>query len=175
MSDTLITIIAIALAALLMFVSPLMTMADRTDDVSQIAAQTAVTEFINDVRTTGKITPERYNQLAEDLNATGNLFDVELEIQILDQNPGKKGVQVVRDKVGENVYYTVYTSQILEDLEKNNQPWTLKEGDIITCKVKNANPTLSQQLKNFFYMIVGNDTYTIVAEDSGMITITGVK
>ena len=36
MSDTLITIIAIALAAVLMFVFPLMTMSDRTDDVAQL-------------------------------------------------------------------------------------------------------------------------------------------
>ena len=33
MGDTLITIIAIALAAVLMFVFPLITMSDRTDDI----------------------------------------------------------------------------------------------------------------------------------------------
>ena len=36
MSDTLITVIAIVLAAVLMLIFPLMTMADRTDDVSQL-------------------------------------------------------------------------------------------------------------------------------------------
>ena len=36
MGDTLITVIAIVLAAVLMFVFPLMTMSDRTDDVSQL-------------------------------------------------------------------------------------------------------------------------------------------
>ena len=39
MSDTLITIIAIALAAVLMFVFPLMTMSDRTDDVAQLTVR----------------------------------------------------------------------------------------------------------------------------------------
>ena len=33
MGDTLITIISIALAAVLMFVFPLITMSDRTDDI----------------------------------------------------------------------------------------------------------------------------------------------
>ena len=48
MSDTLITIIAIALAAVLMFVFPLMTMSDRTDDVAQLTVETATTEFVDD-------------------------------------------------------------------------------------------------------------------------------
>ena len=55
MSDTLVTIIAIALAAILMFIFPLITMSDRTDDVSQLTVDTATTEFVDDIRTTGKI------------------------------------------------------------------------------------------------------------------------
>ena len=62
MSDTLITIIAIFLAAILMFVFPLMTMSDRTDDVSQLAVETATTEFVDDVRTTGKLTMDKYSR-----------------------------------------------------------------------------------------------------------------
>lgn len=58
MGDTLITVVAIALAAILMFVFPLMTMSDRTDDVSKLAVQTATTDFVDDVRTTGKLTME---------------------------------------------------------------------------------------------------------------------
>ena len=60
MGDTLITIVAIALAAILMFVFPLMTMADRTDDVSQLAVETATTEFVDDIRLTGKLTQDKY-------------------------------------------------------------------------------------------------------------------
>ena len=59
MSDTLVTIIAIGLAAVLMFVFPLMTMSDRTDDVSKLTVETATTEFVDEIRTTGKITPDK--------------------------------------------------------------------------------------------------------------------
>ena len=45
MGDSLGTIVAIAIAAILMFVFPVMTMADRTDDVSQLTVQTETTEF----------------------------------------------------------------------------------------------------------------------------------
>ena len=65
MGDTLITVIAIGLAAVLMFVFPLMTMSDRTDDVSQLTVQTATTEFVDNIRSTGKITPDSYSSFIQ--------------------------------------------------------------------------------------------------------------
>lgn len=172
MGDTLITIIAIALAAVLMFVFPLMTMSDRTDDVSQLTVKTATTEFVDEIRTTGKITPEKYSKFVQNITSTGNTYDVEMEVKVLDENPGKKTTQVTREKIGENVYYSIYTSQIMDKLDKN-QTYNLKEGDIVSVNVKNTSQTMSQQLKNFFYTVVGNDTYTIAAEHAGIVTSTG--
>ena len=112
MSDTLITVIAIALAAVLMFVFPLMTMSDRTDDVSQLAVETTTTDFVDEVRTTGKITPDKYNKFIENIGSTGNTYNVEMQVQVLDENPGKKTLTLQSDKIGESAYYSVYTSQI---------------------------------------------------------------
>lgn len=176
MGDTLITVIAIVLAAVLMFVFPLMTMSDRTDDVSQLAVETATTEFVDDVRTTGKLTMDKYSRFVENISSTGNTYDVEMELQVLDENPGKKTTQAEATKIGENVYYTQYTSQILDQLNPSNgvtKVLALKEGDIFTTSVKNTNTTLSQQLKNFFYKVTGNDTYTIAAEHGGIVTTNG--
>ena len=176
MGDTLITVIAIALAAVLMFVFPLMTMSDRTDDVSQLAVETATTEFVDDIRTTGKLTMDKYSQFVENISATGNSYDVEMELQVLDENPGKKTTQTNRTTIGENVYYSIYTSQILEVVSPDNgtpKTYGLKEGDIISVKVRNTNLTLSQQLKNFFYTVTGNNTYTIAAEHAGIVNATG--
>lgn len=172
MSDTLITVIAIALAAVLMFVFPLLTMSDRTDDVSQLAIETATTDFVDEVRTTGKITPEKYNKFIENIGSTGNTYNVEMQVQVLDENPGKKTLTLETDKIGENAYYSIYTSQI-EDVLNNNKNYNLKEGDMFSVSVKNTNQTLAQQLKNFFYTVVGNDTYTIAASHGGMVTATG--
>lgn len=171
MGDTLITIVAIALAAVLMFVFPLMTMSDRTDDVSQLSVETATTEFVDDVRTTGRLTLDKYEKFVETISATGNVYDVEMEVKVLDENPGKKTTQAASDKIGENVYYSTYTSQILEKLNKGT--FSLKEGDIFSASVKNTNQTISQQLKNFFYTVSGNDTYTIAAEHAGIVTANG--
>ena len=176
MSDTLITVIAIALAAVLMFIVPLITMADETNKVVQLTVETATTEFVDNVRTTGKITPESYDSFVQSINSTGNTYDVEIEVKVLDENEEKKGTQTNRTKIGENVYYSIYTSQILEVVSPDNgtpKTYGLKEGDIISVKVRNTNLTLSQQLKNFFYTVTGNNTYTIAAEHAGIVNATG--
>lgn len=174
MGDTLITIVAIALAAILMFVFPLMTMSDRTDDVSQLSVETATTEFVDDVRTTGKLTLDKYDKFAQSIAATGNAYDIDMEVKVLDENPGKKASQAVQDRIGENVYYSEYTSQIMQELSNNakNQK-LLKEGDMFSTSVRNTNQTISQQLKNFFYKVSGNDSYTIAAEHAGIVTANG--
>ena len=116
MGDTVITVIAIALAAVLMFVFPLMTMSDRTDDVSQLTVETATTEFVDDVRTTGKLSLDKYSKFVENISSTGNSYNVEMELKVLDENPGKKTTQANATKIGDNVYYSKYTSQILDDI-----------------------------------------------------------
>ena len=177
MGDTLMTVVAIALAAVLMFVFPLMTMSDRTDEVSQLTVETATTEFVDDITKTGKITLDKYDKFVQNISSTGNSYDVEMEVKVLDENPGKKTTQAVSTKIGENVYYSMYTSQILDTLSSDNASQTkvlaLKEGDIVSVSVKNTNTTLSQQLKSFFYSVTGNDTYTIAAEQAGIVTANG--
>ena len=171
MGDTTITVIAIFLAAILMFVFPLMTLSDRSDDVSQLSVQTTTTEFVDNVKKTGKLTEENYGKFVEQISATGNTYDVELKVQILDENLGKKASTVAMDKIGENQYYTMYTTQVLDAM--NNKALTLKEGDRISVNVKNTNTTISQQLKNFLYKVTGNDSYQISAEASGLVTVNG--
>ena len=176
MGDTLITVIAIALAAVLMFVFPLITMSDRTDDVAQLTVETATTDFVDTIRTTGKITPDSYSTFMQNITSTGNTYDVEIEVQVLDENPGKKTTQTNRTTIGENVYYSIYTSQILDIVDPDNgtpRTYGLKEGDFVSVKVRNTNQTMSQQLKNFFYTVTGNDTYTIAAEHGGIVSATG--
>lgn len=171
MGDSAMTIAAIFIAAILMFVFPLMTMADKNDDVAQLSAQKATTEFVNTVRNTGKLTEDGYDRLVQALAATGNSYDVEMSIQHLDENPAKKSTHG-KDTIGDNVYYTDYTTQILDNLaDKKYIP--LKEGDIISVNVQNSNTTIATQLRNFIYKVTGNSDKTITASESGMITTTG--
>ncbi len=172
MSDTLIVIIAIGVAAVLIFVFPLMTMADRTDDVSQLVAQSALTSFVDKVASTGKISQEDIDDLDQKLASTGNLYEVEMEIQVKDENLGKKVSQARADKIGENVYYTVYTADIEGEI-KDNRIYYLKEGDIFTASYKNTNQTIGDMLNNFFYMVSGNNNYANSGEKTAMCTANG--
>lgn len=172
MSDTLITIIAIFLAAILMFVFPLMTMADRTDDVSQLVADSAVTTFVKSVTSTGKITLSDYETLISNLSKTQNTYDVNIELQSKDENYGKKDSLGSDSKVGEASYYSSFLSQIEEKLYSDGE-YLCKEGDIITVTARNTNLTLAQQIKNALYTVVGNDSYTIAAQSAGVCTVNG--
>ena len=172
MSDTLITIVAILLAAILMFIFPLLSMSERGDDISQLSVATATTDFVDNARAVGKITLEEYSKLISTIYATGNSYDVELEVKVLDENVGKKSAWTEGTVIGENVYYSIYTSQIVESLEKNGV-YAMKEGDILSASVKNTNKTMSQTIRGVFYSIAGSDVYSIAAQQSGVCTANG--
>ncbi len=172
MGDSLITVVAIFLAAILMFIFPLMSLAERTDDISQLAVQTATTEFVDNVRTTGVMTLDDYDAYLNEISSTGNSFDIEVLIQQLDENPGVKVTQAESTKIGENLYYNMYTTQVEQQLDSTGRI-VLKEGDIITVTARNTNQTISQMLRNFFYMISGNDSYQIEGQHTGVVSVNG--
>ena len=177
MSDTVVTIIAIFLAAILMFIFPLLSVAERSDDVSQLAVQTATTEFVDNSRAVGAITMDNYTKLVNTIDSTGNTYEVEMEVKVLDENVGKKSAWTQGTVIGENVYYSVYTSQILEEIQANGGKgvYNMKEGDILSVSVKNTNKTLSQTIRGVFYSMSGGDVYSIAAQHSGVVTATGSK
>ena len=170
MSDTLITIIGIFLAALLMFVFPLMAVSNTQDSIAQVAVQSIVSDFVNNTATKGKITPEDYNGFVAQLNATGNSYDVQMEHKIMTTNPNKG----VSEQIGENLYYSVYNTTILDNnTGVYSGQYKLKKGDYFICTVKNTNVTIASQVKNFLYSIVGKDTYTIAGSASALVVNTG--
>ena len=166
------TIVVIFFAAIVMFVAPLMTMADKTDDTVNLSVQSATTEFTNKIRTTGKLTQEDYDNFILTIGATGNAYDVEITLQILDENPKKKTTEGAT-VIGDNIYYTMYTSQVTDQLAASQKKEiSLKEGDNVTVTVKNNNNTIAVQLRNWAYKVTGNDSSPITAEASGIVTKT---
>ena len=53
MGDSVTTIIAIFIAAILMFLFPLLAISERNEDVTQLSIQTTTTEFVNKIATSG--------------------------------------------------------------------------------------------------------------------------
>ena len=75
-----ISIIAIIISSIIMFISPLVLIADRSDDISQLLAQTATTEFVNEVITSGQITTDNYQRFVSSLYSSGNTYEIDMEV-----------------------------------------------------------------------------------------------
>ena len=172
MGDSLMTVVAVFIAVILMFLFPMLSVSERTDDISQLAVDTAVTSFVDNAASIGMITADDYDKLIQELNATGNTYDISLEVKVLDENIGKKTAWTNSEVIGENVYYSVYTAQI-NDKIINGNAYLMKEGDILSCEAKNTNETLSQTLRSVFYSISSNDAAQVAAQHSRMVTATG--
>ena len=177
MSDTLITIIAIFLAAILMFIFPLMSVSERNDDIAQAAVQTATTELADKIASKGKITAADYEAFLAKIGSTGNTYDVEIEIQKLDENLGKKSAVSASNLIGENARYKVFTTDILENIYSGASGMTadylLNKGDNVIITVKNTNSTIAQTLRAFFYKVTGNGTYQIAASATSLVVNSG--
>ena len=176
--STLMTIIGIFLAALLMFIVPLMAVSERNDDIAQTVVQTATAEFVDTVSNVGAIRPSDYEAYVQKLHATGNTFSVEIEVQHLDENFGKKNNTTSGDLIGENQRYSTFTDEILNKMypgggASNN--YVLKKGDNIIVTTKNTNRTIAQTLRTFIYKVTGQGTYQIGASSSGMVVNNGTN
>ena len=92
----------------------IVTLQTRVDNVSQQEAQKMVESFVADVANTGTLTRDKFQAFQNELNAkTGKNCDIEIEAQVLDENPGKKTAQANYTKIGENVYVVYKDTQIL--------------------------------------------------------------
>lgn len=169
MSDTLMAIIGIFLATILMFIFPVMEIAGKSDEISQTVVQVAVSDFVNKVTSQGKITQFDYNELVQKLYATGNSYDIEIEAQILDDNPRRATATGSSNLIGEYKYYSVYTNTILDSINSVDGEFILKKDDYIVINVRNTNITLGTQLKNFMYKLIGKNTYSIGATSSALV------
>ena len=168
MGDTLITIVAIFLAAILMFIFPLSAISEMNDKEALAMVQSYTTEFVDNARSMGKITYEDYNSFVQKLYATGNSYDIEIEVQRADTNVGKKTSSQL---VGDTTYYSEFTTQITDSLA--TKPYIMHQGDYIVVYVKNNNTTISQMLKGALYSVTGDQSYVISAQASGTVVSNG--
>ena len=181
MEETTVSMIGIIIAAIIMLIVPLVLIADRNDDISQLVVQTATTEFVDEVIKTGKIDSNTYQRFVSNLYSSGNTYEIDMEVKFLDENTAKKVTDDDYTKIGNNTYYSIFTSQIEEKIRISASDTTnnivgkliLKQGDEISVTVRNNSSTLSQALKSFYYNMQGKDIHIISATASGTVAING--
>ena len=77
-----------------------------------------------------------------------------------------------RDMSTNDIIKSLKTGDVIKKY-KDSSRITLKEGDIVSVTVKNTNKTISQMLRNFFYMVSGNESYQISAQQAGVVAVNG--
>ncbi len=173
MEDTLITIIAILVSGVLLFIFPLMAVSERNNDIAESVAQKAVFDFVDEAATTGVITVQNYTKLQNTLSSTGNKFNIDIEIKKIDENIGKKSQWVSNVVVGENVQYSIYSEQITDQI-MNTGAYPLRAGDTVSVKVTNSNRTVAQSFRSMLTP-AGSDNVEISAQSSQVVTATGAR
>ena len=130
-----------------MFIFPLMDTWERQDDMSYMLAYSKVVDFVDSVRNTGYFTDEMYSQLINDLTATGNIFEVQLEHRKLIY--GNTGTEDAPNMVTGYLYS--FNDQILNALDNTGRYDDFDKGDYFYVSVKNTNKTQSTLVKEFMY------------------------
>ena len=171
MSDTFITVMAVIIVVGLMLAAPLLVTANQNDTITQTTVDTIVSNFVNTSAKEGRISRENYDNFIQELYATGNSYNVELEVQVLDANPNKKYAN--QKAIGENIYYSVFKNEIETEIKANGY-YKLSKGDYVIAKVENTNVTIGTQLKNFLYSVMGKDTIVIESNASAMVSTTTI-
>ena len=183
MEETPLEIIGIFVGVALMFLVPFFLLADRSDDISQLVVSNATASFVDNIIKTGVIEAENYTKYQNELNKSGNSYEITIELKILDPNYAQNYTtnQNTKGELGQNHYYSIYTTQIEDRLLNNSTSNTtgdknkivLKEGDIISVTATNTDVTIAQSLRNAFYAIAGKGTYQISGSHSGVVQNNG--
>ncbi|PWK05007.1 hypothetical protein [Tumebacillus permanentifrigoris] len=160
--NTIAKAFALILAILLLYIYPMSEGFERQDDISYMVALKSVTSFTDAVRNKGYITPQMYNDFFDELQKTGNTFEVQMMHQhkrydpdYTDTTPSSptptfKGTYTVN-------YEEFYSQQIMERLFPDNnrgledptRRYLLQAGDFFKVTVVNTNKTSASLMRDF--------------------------
>ena len=146
MDDIFGRIMVIILGLMILFYVPTTIIAKKQDTTAQSYIDNAVTEFVDNVRTTSVITEDAYEKMAK------KIYTVHSPCKIMIYH-GASYVTPDLNNTGEIKYHNEYYSEadilpIILD-ESNPRDYELKDGDYIKVVVYNETPTLGDRLLSF--------------------------
>ena len=124
MEETTVSIIGIFIAAIMMFIVPLILIADRTDDISQLVVKTATAEFVDEIIKTGKITNDKYTKFVNELKNKLDAKDRVIEEYKKAIEELEKKNQLQADKIQS---LTKKTSHSIEEYKNNGLRKNMKK------------------------------------------------
>ena len=153
MGDVLEKVFGAFMGLILMFIVPIMLIAIQQDTVKQSYIDNAVVEFVSNARSSGKITPQAYEKLCQDIDAAHLLCEIKIThssaytvpTDVIDPETGYYEVATYRtDYPKEEILDVIYPTT------GDNRDYRMKNGDYISVEVKNISPTLGMRLFRTF-------------------------
>ncbi|MDQ0110652.1 hypothetical protein [Paenibacillus harenae] len=179
MSNALSLTAAAIVACLLLFIYPTGKSYEQQDQLAYSIAYKSVTNFTDSVRSKGYITPAMYREFESELDATGNLYSIEL------QHDEKRYHPLYSDPADDatfqndfDVYYEArYTADIMDVLfpedgssvTEEDRKYLLKQYDYFTVHVVNTNRTKATLVREFLNMGFSGNADRINIPYGGMV------
>ena len=143
--------VSILITVLFLFFAPVFYMAQKQEMVVQTYVFTETTLFLDNIRTSGRLTKNMYLTFMRKLEETNILYDIKIEHlhKVFtpvydDDNKEFKNDYSIH-------YYTVFEDDILKEVLEGKGVYYMSEGDSIRVDIQNRTETLASKLKYFFH------------------------
>lgn len=146
-------IVSIILCVFAFFLLPIYYNAQKQDQISQTYISTETSKLVNEIRNSGVLTSDMYDDYIAKLDATNNLYDVQITHSHLTVNPDYTEVSGGYTNKTVDYYANVYTDTILDTLYNKNLDYHFTKGDYISVQVVNKTKTFATQLQEMIFAI----------------------
>lgn len=155
-------IVGVFISVILLFIVPLMYLAQKQDMITQSFVSSKTTEFIDSIKNTGYLSYDMYISYLRQLGATNVVYEVNIV-------HAHKTVEPIYNEatssymIDYNVHYdNRYTQDILVELDRAGG-YYFNQGDYISIKVENKSVTYGAKLQHLIFNTNGFDKQIFVA------------
>lgn len=179
MSNSVSKIFAAFLSVLLLYMVPAGESARRQDDLSRMLVHQAVTKFVDSARLKGFVSPQMYMDFMQELDVTGNLYEIEMEhrhkkyepvyLDPADPRTFQDRYSVIYDAYYENDILAYLFPESAISLEDQRRMYKLTAGDFFQVKIKSRNQTPAILLFDALTLSNSRDKPAIAFPYGGMV------
>lgn len=142
-------IIAILISVLVLFIAPVLYLAQKQDAIVQNYVTRETIAFVDAVKNNGYLTKDMYDTYIQKLADTDNLYDIFMEHGHKIINPVYSDADIFQNDI--SIYYSSsYEDDILDKLYETGI-YQLQQEDYLSVQVMNRNKTLAAKLQQIIY------------------------
>ncbi|MFV0342608.1 MAG: hypothetical protein ACK5JH_06900 [Anaerocolumna sp.] len=143
--DSFSKIVAIFLAVILLFIAPILYMAQKQDSISQLYVSTETTKFIDSIKNSGYVSKNMYADFIKKIDKTGNIYQIKITHSHERVEPL---VDVTTNDILQDYsvyFYNTYEDEIFDAFDQDKD-YRFDRGDYISIQVSNLNKTTAVSL-----------------------------